>query len=147
MRSMSNCFAILTSLALQHGVPLRRLVETFTFTRFEPAGRVKGHENIRSGTSILDVIFRSLAIEYMGESGLEYAHIKPESGETGSDEVYDDQAANDTPVVKASVVNATPIVMKASTRESVSCSHCGNITTRSGTCFVCTYCGTSSGCA
>jgi len=57
-RDFLNCFAVLTSKTLQYGVPLEELVDTFTFTRFEPAGPVDGHANIENSTSILDLIFR-----------------------------------------------------------------------------------------
>ena len=59
-RSLMNCFAIAVSVGLQYGVPLEEYVEKFTFTRFEPAGMVMGHPNIKSSTSIIDFIFRLL---------------------------------------------------------------------------------------
>src|SRR5690606_1284888 len=59
-RALLNCFAVLTSKALQYGVPLEELVDTFTFTRFEPAGPVEGHEYIKNCTSLLDLVFRTL---------------------------------------------------------------------------------------
>ena len=66
MRSMLNCFAIAISIGLQYGVPLEEFVEKFVFTRFEPSGMVD-HPNIKSTTSIIDFIFRSLAYEYLGQ--------------------------------------------------------------------------------
>lgn len=134
-RSFANCFAILTSLALQHGVPIERLVEAFTFTRFEPAGKVGGHDNVKNATSILDAIFRILAVEYMGEAGLEYAHVKPDRV-TSSDTTHD-KAAEEQPKPSGTKV----------TREAVACPRCGALTTRSGTCFTCLSCGTTTGCS
>jgi ribonucleoside-diphosphate reductase alpha chain len=63
-RAMMNNFAIAISLGLQYGVPLEEYVEAFTFTRFEPAGFVQGNDAIKNATSILDYIFRELAISY-----------------------------------------------------------------------------------
>src|SRR5271165_4661113 len=75
-RSLMNNFAIAVSLGLQYGVPLEKYVEAFTFTRFEPAGLVHGNDKIKNATSILDYIFRELAISYLGRNDL--AHIAPE---------------------------------------------------------------------
>jgi len=74
-RSLMNNFAIAISLGLQYGVPLDEFVEAFTFTRFEPAGFVQGNEAIKNATSILDYIFRELAVSYLGRNDL--AHVDP----------------------------------------------------------------------
>ncbi|MBH0239998.1 vitamin B12-dependent ribonucleotide reductase [Methylobrevis albus] len=75
-RAMMNNFAIAISLGLQYGVPLEEYVEAFTFTRFEPAGMVQGNEAIKNATSILDYVFRELAISYLGRHDL--AHVNPD---------------------------------------------------------------------
>jgi ribonucleoside-diphosphate reductase alpha chain len=75
-RAMMNNFAIAISLGLQYGVPLEEYVEAFTFTRFEPAGFVQGNERIKNATSILDYVFRELAISYLGRTDL--GHVNPE---------------------------------------------------------------------
>jgi ribonucleoside-diphosphate reductase alpha chain len=75
-RSLMNNFAIAVSLGLQHGVPLEEFVDAFTFTRFEPNGPVVGHSHIKMATSILDYIFRELAVSYLGR--YELAHVQPE---------------------------------------------------------------------
>jgi ribonucleoside-diphosphate reductase alpha chain len=75
-RSMTNCFAIAVSLGLQHGVPLEEYVDAFLFTRFEPNGMVQGNPHIKMSTSIIDYIFRELAITYLGRHDL--AHVNPE---------------------------------------------------------------------
>jgi ribonucleoside-diphosphate reductase alpha chain len=72
-RSLMNCFAIAVSLGLQHGVPLEEFVEAFLFSRFEPNGIVTGNKSIKMSTSIIDYIFRELAISYLGRTDL--AHI------------------------------------------------------------------------
>ena len=69
-RSLMNNFAIAISLGLQYGVPLEEYVEAFTFTRFEPAGLVQGNDAIKNATSILDYVFRELAISYLGRNDL-----------------------------------------------------------------------------
>jgi ribonucleoside-diphosphate reductase alpha chain len=79
LRSFINNFAIAVSLGLQYGVPLEEYVDAFTFTRFEPAGPVQGNDSIKYATSILDYVFRELAVSYMGRFDL--AHVDPsESG-------------------------------------------------------------------
>ncbi|HLI13203.1 MAG TPA: vitamin B12-dependent ribonucleotide reductase [Alphaproteobacteria bacterium] len=74
-RSLMNNFAIAISMGLQYGVPLEEFVESFTFTRFEPSGMVEGNDAIKMATSILDYIFRELAISYLGRQDL--AHAEP----------------------------------------------------------------------
>ncbi len=69
-RSLMNNFAISISIGLQYGVPLEEYCDAFLFTRFEPAGEVKGNETIRHATSILDYIFRELAVSYLGRADL-----------------------------------------------------------------------------
>ena len=75
LRAMMNNFAIAVSVGLQYGVPLDEFVEAFTFTRFEPAGTVQGNDAIKNATSILDYMFRELAISYLGRNDL--AHVEP----------------------------------------------------------------------
>jgi ribonucleoside-diphosphate reductase alpha chain len=74
-RSLMNNFAIAVSVGLQYGVPLEEFVDAFTFTRFEPAGLVRGNEAIKNATSILDYLFRELAVSYLGR--YELAHVDP----------------------------------------------------------------------
>ena len=81
LRSLLNNFAIAVSLGLQYGVPLEEYVDAFTFTRFEPSGPVQGNNSIKFATSILDYVFRELAVSYMERFDL--AHIDP--SETGFD--------------------------------------------------------------
>jgi ribonucleoside-diphosphate reductase alpha chain len=69
-RSLMNCFAIAVSLGLQHGVPLEEFVDAFIFTRFEPNGVVSGNPHIKMTTSVIDYIFRELAITYLGRHEL-----------------------------------------------------------------------------
>ena len=75
-RSLMNCFAIAISLGLQHGVPLEEFVDAFVFTRFEPNGMVKGNDRIKMSTSVIDYVFRELAITYLGRTDL--SHVPEE---------------------------------------------------------------------
>ncbi|HKQ95316.1 MAG TPA: vitamin B12-dependent ribonucleotide reductase, partial [Aestuariivirgaceae bacterium] len=80
-RSVMNNFAIAISIGLQYGVPLEEFVEAFTFTRFEPSGMVEGNDAIKMSTSILDYVFRELAISYIGRNDLahvEQADLRPD---------------------------------------------------------------------
>ncbi len=95
-RSLMNNFAIAVSLGLQYGVPLEEYVDSFTFTRFEPAGLVQGNDAIKNATSVLDYIFRELAISYLDRNDL--AHVEP--SEIGHDVLGsgEDEGREATPV-------------------------------------------------
>jgi ribonucleoside-diphosphate reductase alpha chain len=112
-RSLMNNFAIAISLGLQYGVPLEEFVEAFTFTRFEPAGYVQGNEAIKNATSILDYIFRELAVSYLDRNDL--AHVDPaEIGATVmGGGVADDKAE---PKHSAPILYADRYVSKGLTR-------------------------------
>ncbi len=90
-RSLMNNFAIAISIGLQYGVPLEEFVEAYTFTRFEPSGMVAGNDAIKMATSVLDYIFRELAISYLGRNDL--AHVEP--GDTAPDSVGSGDAQAD----------------------------------------------------
>jgi ribonucleoside-diphosphate reductase alpha chain len=70
LRGILGCFAIAVSKGLQYGVPLEEFVESFTFQTFEPRGMVEGHPNIKMANSIIDYVFRSLGMEYLGRTDL-----------------------------------------------------------------------------
>jgi ribonucleoside-diphosphate reductase alpha chain len=73
-KGLLNCFAVLASKALQFGMPLEKMVDTFTFTRFEPSGPVQGHEAIKNATSIIDYVFRAIGYEYLGRE--DFVHVR-----------------------------------------------------------------------
>ncbi|MDJ0894798.1 MAG: vitamin B12-dependent ribonucleotide reductase [Alphaproteobacteria bacterium] len=101
-RSLMNNFAIAISIGMQYGVPLDEFVDAFTFTRFEPSGTVKGNDAIRMATSVLDYIFRELAISYLGRTDLahsEPADLLPDSLGGGEGEGQRSQETQD--IVKA----------------------------------------------
>jgi ribonucleoside-diphosphate reductase alpha chain len=83
LRSLLNNFAIAISLGLQYGVPLEEYVDAFTFTRFEPSGPVQGNDSIKYATSILDYVFRELAVSYL--SRFDLAHVDPSDVGSGYD--------------------------------------------------------------
>lgn len=103
-RSMTNCFAIAVSLGFQHGVPLEEFVDAFLFTRFEPNGVVQGNPHIKMTTSIIDYIFRELAITYLDRHDL--AQVEPE--DLRGDALHRDEPAYDSEeVVEERMVEPT----------------------------------------
>lgn len=172
MRSMLNCFAIAISIGLQYGVPLEEFVEKFVFTRFEPSGMVD-HPNIKTTTSIIDFMFRSLAYEYLGRNDLVHVLDKPEVENLG-DDVWDEStptigdrkpelsevrvigsAGKSSPAGNAqaaktkaaSSMDAVNAAAKSMQSDAPACNTCGHITIRSGTCYKCLNCGNSMGCS
>ena len=174
MRSMLNCFAISISIGLQYGVPLEEFVEKFVFTRFEPSGMVE-HPNIKTTTSIIDFMFRSLAYEYLGRNDLVHVLDKPEVenlgnkpwdentptiGErvpelseirvTGSSNVkaQTQKSYREAHTKKAGIgIDAVNAASKNMQSDAPACNTCGHITIRSGTCYKCLNCGNSMGCS
>ena len=174
MRSMLNCFAIAISIGLQYGVPLEEYVEKFVFTRFEPSGMVD-HPNIKSATSIIDFIFRSLAYEYLGRNDLVHVLDTPEVQNLGNAEwdqatptigerkpelsevrVIGTSGGGHTSPVKAhrtahikaaNGMDAVNAAAKSMQSDAPACNTCGHITVRSGTCYKCLNCGNSMGCS
>ena len=173
MRSMLNCFAISVSIGLQYGVPLEEFVEKFVFTRFEPSGMVD-HPNIKSTTSIVDFMFRSLGYEYLNRTDLVHVLDKPEVANTGNEE-WDENTptigerkpelsevrvvgaaapqpakpAHRTVTPKPAVagMDAVNAAAKSMQSDAPACNTCGHITVRSGTCYKCLNCGNSMGCS
>ena len=88
VKALTNNFAIAISLGLQYGVPLEEFVDAFLDTKFEPSGKVLGNDRILSATSILDYIFRELAISYLGKEDL--AHTPGINRSTGEDKTEND---------------------------------------------------------
>ncbi|MGN6601626.1 MAG: vitamin B12-dependent ribonucleotide reductase [Ginsengibacter sp.] len=172
MRSMLNCFAIAISIGLQYGVPLEEFVEKFVFTRFEPSGMVE-HPNIKTTTSIIDFMFRSLAYEYLGRNDLVHVLDKPEVENLGN-ESWDENTptigervpelsdirVTGSSTAKSQKLHRTPHIKKTNSdldavnaasknmqSDAPACNTCGHITIRSGTCYKCLNCGNSMGCS
>ena len=91
VKALTNNFAIAISLGLQYGVPLEEFVDAFLDTKFEPSGKVYGNDRILSATSILDYIFRELAISYLGKEELAHTPSINSSNNVQSSSQQDDQ--------------------------------------------------------
>lgn len=155
-RSLMNCFSIAISIGLQYGVPLDEYVEKFTFTRFEPAGRIEGHDNIKQATSVVDFIFRMLGFEYCDREDL--VHVKPEKSEQKHHHI-DKEVGKPTQTHKHTHTvsvekhekiehSSTHIHNKIPAQgDAPTCKNCGNMTVRSGTCYTCLTCGSTTGCS
>ncbi|UPT95501.1 adenosylcobalamin-dependent ribonucleoside-diphosphate reductase [Bradyrhizobium barranii subsp. apii] len=168
-RSVMNAFAIAISLGLQHGVPLEEFVDAYTFFRFEPSGFVQEHDRIKNATSIVDFIFRDLAINYLGRDDL--AHVTPEeSGHTAIGSgvepeksvvnisnvvtvnaaagMSDDELVKVVEKLSASALPDQRAVAKMSGYTGDCCSNCSSFTmVRNGTCLKCETCGETTGCS
>lgn len=150
-RSLMHNFAMAISIALQYGVPLEEFVDVFVFTRFEPCGMVSGNDHIKMATSILDYIFRELAINYLGRYDL--AHVK--INELNPDSIaYVNEHVLSIDSVRASSGGYRPgpisssLLSKSLGYAGDSCGDCGNFTmVRNGTCLKCNTCGATSGCS
>jgi ribonucleoside-diphosphate reductase alpha chain len=159
-RSLMNCFAIAVSVGLQYGVPLEEYVEKFTFTRFEPAGMVSGHANIKSATSIIDYIFRMLGYEYQDRTDLVHI-ITDKNGVLGNPQMGDEDFNTDQSNIYQPVNKPTSAdsfntgkrqglsvdLSMGVQSDAPSCNVCGHTTIRSGTCYKCLNCGNSMGCS
>lgn len=143
-RSLLNSFAIAVSLGLQYGVPLEEYVDAFTFTRFEPNGMVAGHANIKMATSVLDFIFRDLALTYLQRTDL--VQVKPDdliSTGTGAELPSEDSAEFATSGIKKQSGAKRTLGY-----EGDPCPSCGHLTlVRNGTCLKCMTCGGTTGCS
>ena len=149
-RSLMNNFAIAVSIGLQYGVPLEEFVEAFTFTKFEPSGEVKGNTEIKFSTSILDYIFKELAISYLGRDDLsnersnQTTELIPDYGESknkseNAESVLKKFASkgfirkkifdgNLTLITSENSKNETEKIKKIKSFEGDPCDRCGNFT-------------------
>jgi len=175
-RSLLNNFAIAISLGLQHGVPLEEFVDAFIFTRFEPSGPVSGHKRIKMSTSVIDYIFRELAVSYLDRNDL--AHIDEEiAGKISSDHLpiiepdfESEEIISERTIIldredniKTNMFNerkkvAVQSKLSVDARDRLKakqqgytgdiCPECGSMTmVRNGTCLKCNTCGSTTGCS
>lgn len=171
-RSLLNSFAIAISLGLQHGVPLEEYVDAFVFTRFEPSGPVAGNNRIKMCTSVIDYIFRELAVTYLGRNDL--AHVNEDSALSKGresirivDEDYESEEIISERMIELDRDSAKPrngngsngrTKVLAKQQEMVKarergytgdiCPECGSMTmVRNGTCLKCNTCGATTGCS
>ncbi len=171
-RSLMNCFSIAISLGLQYGVPLEEFVDAFTFTRFEPNGIVGGHDNIKMSTSVIDYIFRDLAMKYLGRNDL--VHVAPTDLNPSAvhneqkdeeplltmmatkDEVHADGSVSQVQEKVYSKEANARMLTEAKKRQAAKmkgyegdpCPDCGAWTmVRNGSCMKCDSCGSTTGCS
>jgi len=161
-RSLMNNFAIAVSIGLQYGVPLDEFVEAFVFTRFEPGGPVTGNDSIRSATSILDYLFRELAVSYldredlanadphefnadgMGTGSAEGANLEAEAAVPASRFMSKGFSRGSTPdnLVFLPTTPRRPAARAANAAEEDVCPACGDLSlVNRGGLLVCDSCG------
>jgi len=161
-RSLMNCFAIAISLGLQYGVPLEEYVDCFTFTSFEPRGIVNDHPNIKHANSMIDYLFRVIALEYLKRTDLVQVkpqEITPEADATkilasptaSSKELKEAEEILKTesklPVYKIADSSVASQYLGSMMGDAPFCSICGHLTVRNGACYKCLNCGNSLGCS
>lgn len=154
-RSLMNCFAIAISLGLQYGVPLEEFVDAYTFMRFEPNGPVSGHEQIKLCSSLMDYIFRDLAVHYLNREDL--AQVKLSSEDLRADSVLPyvkQKPAKGKYLPSAKQVAGSAIVedpireARAKGYEGDPCPECNRfMMVRNGSCLKCLGCGSTTGCS
>ena len=172
-RSLMNSFAIAISLGLQYGVPLEEFVDAFIFSRFEPNGMVSGSDNIKMATSVIDYIFRELAISYLARTDLSHAidaedlshdalgkQSKPDEQEEAaveevSEELKTEVQASVAQGSSGDVSSAGKTISLSEVRDARAkgyegdpCPECQQFTlVRNGVCLKCMSCGATSGCS
>ncbi len=166
VRSLMNCFAIAVSIGLQYGVPLEEYVEKFAFTRFEPAGFVEGHDNIKNCNSIVDFVFRLLGFEYLHNDDL--VQVKPNRSFDASNinnfseievkpmssKIVSTHISEVAPTVASQAIGSDDASLsqmnehiKNQQSDAPICNVCFHTTVRSGVCYKCLNCGNSLGCS
>jgi ribonucleoside-diphosphate reductase alpha chain len=144
-KSLLNCFAVAVSLGLQYGVPLEKFVEKFIYTRFDPSG-FTDHPNVRNATSVLDFIFRVLAIDYLNRNDL--AQIQStHADDTAYDVAKDIKERSEVRQHQEKQANELDNFLSEMDSDAPPCDICGHLTVRNGACFKCLNCGNSLGCS
>ena len=154
-----DAFAISVSHGLQFGVPLKDYVKSFTSMTFAPSG-ITDDAEIRSATSLVDYMFRRLALSYLSfddrlELGLASIDDMPDEqvsllDEASVAEVQTEPIVAPAPAVQAPKLAPAPVKVEAAVKADSTaplCYNCGNQTQRSGSCYVCTSCGSTTGCS
>ena len=164
LAGIMDAFSISTSLGLQHGVPLSTYVRKYANMRFEPAG-ITDDPDLRIATSLVDYIFRRLAVDYLpmeerAELGILSTAERmqptlpgveematPSAGLVDTDAVADAVAEASTTTAEAAPAATDGPIVRAEQRDAPYCYQCGNAMQRAGSCYVCSSCGTTSGCS
>jgi ribonucleoside-diphosphate reductase alpha chain len=149
---LMDSFALAVSISLQHGVPLKLFCEKFAHTRFEPSGWTS-NPDIGFAKSIMDYIFRWLQLRFTGQQQLLFENLRPKLS-VASGQVPEDAASGmRRPEVGSrepgagSVHAADALAGLIDMGDAPSCSFCGSIMTRNGSCYRCGSCGSTSGCS
>ena len=152
LAGIMDAFSISVSLGLQHGVPLSTFVRKYTNMRFEPAG-MTDDPDIRIAASLVDYIFRRLAVDYMPlderlELGIQTVPERTQPLLFQDDPtVLVDSSMSDYSHESHENVSGLNLLSREAAKDSPYCYQCGNAMQRAGSCFVCTSCGTTSGCS
>ena len=175
-RSLLNCFAISISLGLQHGVPLEEFADAFVFTRFEPSGVVSGHNRIKMATSVIDYIFRELAVTYLSRNDLAHVEedelqkkVTAEYRTVAEPDFESEEIVSERTIELDDVKRLTERIQPEKTRDKARaimlnndpvlkarehgytgdiCPECQSMTmVRNGTCLKCNTCGATTGCS
>ena len=148
-----DSFALAVSIALQHGVPLELFCEKFAHTRFEPSGW-SGNPDIGYAKSIMDYIFRWIQLRFLtGQQQMLFENLRLRPAPAGSqtDSTAEVDASEPKPEVRnlkpGSVHAADALSSIVDLGDAPSCSFCGSIMTRNGSCYRCMSCGSTSGCS
>lgn len=137
-----DAFATAVSLALQYGVPLKVLVDKFTHTRFEPSG-FTNNKQIPIAKSVMDYIFRWLALKFLPEDAANYSSLVENPSSIKTEETQPQK----TETEKQQTIEQTEKIVFVSQADAPPCPECGSIMVRSGSCYKCLECGSTSGCS
>jgi ribonucleoside-diphosphate reductase alpha chain len=149
---LMDSFALAVSISLQHGVPLKLFCEKFAHTRFEPSGWTS-NPDIGFAKSIMDYIFRWLQLRFTGQQQLLFENLRPKLSSVSSQPAEDVASAMRRPETgnrepgAGSVHAADALAGIIDMGDAPSCSFCGSIMTRNGSCYRCGSCGSTSGCS
>jgi ribonucleoside-diphosphate reductase alpha chain len=150
---LMDSFALATSIALQHGVPLKLLCEKFAHTRFEPSGWTS-NPDIGFAKSIMDYIFRWLQLRFLtGQQQFLFENLRPKLSAVSSQPLEDAASGIRRPEAGSrepgagSVHAADALAGIIDLGDAPTCSFCGSIMTRNGSCYRCGSCGSTSGCS
>ncbi len=144
-RSLMNSFAIAVSIGLQYGVPLDEFIDAFTATRFEPSGPVEGNDSVKSATSVLDYVFRELAISYLGRRDPDCRDLG--SAAASLPELYvvsssDAVTTDDTPAEAGPIRPPVSLAQRLRGHDTSACAACGGrAVLRGGGGTICASCG------
>ena len=151
LAGIMDAFSISISLGLQHGVPLATYVRKYSNMRFEPAG-ITDDADLRIATSLVDYMFRRLALDYLTLAEREELGVLSSSERTqptlpGVEELSTETVGIQAPAQPIEMSSAPSTLARPEQRDAPYCYSCGDMMQRAGSCYVCSSCGTTSGCS